>query len=165
VDQQLQKTGNRVKPEGAKLMKTITLALICGLAVIGGLACSRNNMAVVAGNTPKERAEYVFAKYECNSCHTLGREGKFGFTPRGARLKEDSEGCVALLTSMSVIAHVPEDQRNPQQKIRASRFTEYGCAVCHQVKPGQMSLTQTGEELASLHLSCPEVQNLVARTQ
>jgi hypothetical protein len=66
---------------------------------------------------------------------------------------------------MSVIVHVSEEQRNPQQKVRASRFNEYGCSVCHQVKPGEMSLTQTGEELASLHLSCPEVQTLLASSK
>lgn len=149
-------------------MKTTILILLCCVALLVGVACSRKTSAggaVVAGNTPHEMAQHVFEKYDCESCHTLGREGKFGFTPRGARLKQDSEGCVSLLTSMSVIVHVPEDQRNPQQKTRASRFNEYGCAVCHQVKPGEMSLTETGQELASLHLSCSEVQNLLARSQ
>lgn len=148
-------------------MKTTILILLCCVALLVGVACSRKTSAgpLVAGNTPKEMARHVFEKYDCESCHTLGREGKFGFTPRGARLKEDSEGCVSLLTSMSVIVHVPDDQRNPQQKMRASRFNEYGCAVCHQVKPGEMSLTETGQELASLHLSCSEVQNLLAKSQ
>jgi len=147
-------------------MKTTILIVLCSIALLLGVACSRKSSAgVVAGNTPKEMAQHVFEKYDCESCHTLGREGKFGFTPRGARLKEDSEGCVSMLTSMSVIVHVPEAERNAQQKTRASHFNEYGCAVCHQVNPGEMSLTQTGQELASLHLSCSEVQNLLARSE
>lgn len=147
-------------------MKMIKVCLVCCFSVLlGFIACSSrgaSNSDVVAGNTPEEMAHHVFAKYKCDSCHTLGSEGKFGFTSRGAELKKDSEGCVTLLTSMSVIVHVSEEQRTPQQKLRAQHFNEYGCTVCHQVQPGQMSLTQTGEKLASLHLSCSEVQKLLA---
>lgn len=148
-------------------MKTIKLGLICCFGLLlGFVACSSRGASstdeVAAGKTPEEMAQHVFAKYKCDGCHTLGSGGKFGFTSMGSGLKQNSEGCVAMLTSMSVIVHVSEEQRNPEQKLRAQRFNEYGCTVCHQVQPGQMSLTQTGAKLASLHLSCPEVQKLLA---
>jgi hypothetical protein len=106
-------------------------------------------------------AQYVFTTYDCNSCHTLGNEGKFGFTARGEQLRGNSEGCVSLLTSMSVIAHVDEPNRTQEQKVKAAHFNEYGCTMCHQVKPGQLGLTETGGKLASLHMSCSEVQSIL----
>ena len=115
----------------------------------------------VAGKSPQQLAEHVFATYDCNSCHTLGQEGKFGFTSRGEQLRGNSEGCVSLLTSMSVIAHVDETNRTQEQKVKAAHFNEYGCTMCHQVKPGQLGLTETGTKLASLHMSCSEVQSLL----
>jgi cytochrome c2 len=115
----------------------------------------------VAGKSPHEVAGYVFATYDCNSCHTLGKEGKFGFTARGEQLRSNSEGCVSLLTSMSVIAHVNESDRTAEQKVKAAHFNEYGCTMCHQVTPGHLGLTETGGKLASLHMSCSEVQRLL----
>jgi cytochrome c551/c552 len=115
----------------------------------------------VAGKSPQEVASYVFATYDCNSCHTLGQEGKFGFTARGEQLHSNSEGCVSLLTSMSVITHVNESDRTSEQKVKAAHFNEYGCTMCHQVTPGHLGLTETGGKLASLHMSCSEVQRLL----
>lgn len=115
----------------------------------------------VAGKSPQEVANYVFATYDCNSCHTLGKEEKFGFTARGEQLRTNSEGCVSLLTSMSVIAHVNESDRTSEQKVKAAHFNEYGCTMCHKVTPGQLGLTETGGKLSSLHMSCSEVQRLL----
>ena len=119
----------------------------------------------VAGKSPQELANYVFATYDCNSCHTLGKEGKFGFTARGEQLHSNSEGCVSLLTSMSVIAHVNESDRTSEQKVKAAHFNEYGCTMCHQVTPGHLGLTETGGKLASLHMSCSEVQRLLTQRE
>lgn len=118
-----------------------------------------------ANKSPHEIAHFVYANYKCAGCHTLSNEGKFGYTSRGAQLKQESEGCVSLLTSMSVIAHIPESDRKPEQSLKAAHFKEYGCAVCHEVKPGYLGLTQTGEKLSSLHMSCSEVQQILNRKE
>jgi cytochrome c551/c552 len=117
----------------------------------------------VSGKSPQEAADYVFASYDCNSCHTLGGDGKFGFTARGQQIRGDSEGCVAMLTSMSVIAQVDDSNRTPEQKQKAAHFNEYGCTMCHQVTPGHLGLTETGGKLASLHMSCSEVQRILTQ--
>jgi hypothetical protein len=160
--------------------KLITVA--CFLSVVALVSCSKSveqskvsapadskpapssrtlDDRAVAGKNPHEVAQYVFTTYDCNSCHTLGNEGKFGFTARGEQLRGNSEGCVSLLTSMSVIAHVDEPNRTQEQKVKAAHFNEYGCTMCHQVKPGQLGLTETGGKLASLHMSCSEVQSIL----
>jgi len=119
----------------------------------------------VAGKSPHEVASFVFASYDCNSCHTLAGDGKFGFTSRGEQLRAGSEGCVSLLTSMSVIAHVNEADRTREQKVKAAHFDEYGCTMCHQVAPGHLGLTDTGSKLASLHMSCSEVQRILTQRE
>jgi cytochrome c551/c552 len=117
----------------------------------------------VSGKSPQEVASYVFASYDCNSCHTLAGDGKFGFTARGEQIRGNSEGCVAMLTSMSVIAQVDEANRTPEQKQKAAHFNEYGCTMCHQVTPGHLGLTETGGKLASLHMSCSEVERILTQ--
>jgi cytochrome c551/c552 len=113
------------------------------------------------GKTPQEVAQFVFDNYDCKSCHTLGKDEKFGYTARGEQIRQGSEGCVSLLTGMSVIVHAKEEDRTPEQKQKAAHFQEYGCALCHQVDPGKMSLTAAGQKLASLHLSCSQVQRIL----
>ena len=46
-----------------------------------------------------ELAKYVFDHHGCNSCHTLGANGKLGFTERGKQVGKGFEGCISLLTS------------------------------------------------------------------
>lgn len=114
-----------------------------------------------AGKTPLEVAQFVFDNYDCKSCHTLGSDEKFGYTARGEELRKNSDGCVSLLTSMSVIVHAKEEDRTPEQKVKAAHFKEYGCVMCHKVSPGELSLTDAGQKLASFHLSCSEVQQVL----
>ncbi|MGH9929895.1 MAG: hypothetical protein ACREA9_11820 [Pyrinomonadaceae bacterium] len=149
--------------------KTLVLVLVCVTVVV--ISCARKSTnsaeaslpAVLTDNTesPVEKAHYVYANYKCEGCHTLNNEGKFGYTARGEELRKTEEGCVGLLTSMGVIAHIPESSRNETQKTKAGHFTEFGCSVCHKVEPGKMSLTPTGERLTTLHMSCPEVEKLL----
>src|ERR1700694_5281950 len=47
-----------------------------------------------------ELAHYVFEHHGCNTCHTLGANGKLGFTDRGKQVGNGFEGCISLLTSM-----------------------------------------------------------------
>lgn len=115
------------------------------------------------GKEPREVAQFVFDNYDCMSCHTLGEDGKFSYTARGEQIRQGSEGCVSLLTGMSVIVHAKEADRTPEQKQKAAHFQEYGCAMCHQVDPGKLSLTDAGQKLASLHLSCSQVQRVLSQ--
>ena len=93
----------------------------------------------------------------------MGQNGKLGFTEKGKQVGQGSEGCIAMLTAMTLIAQVPEDQRSPQQRQRAARFEESGCTFCHRIVPGKMGLTEVGSRLTDLHLGCVDVEKLVAR--
>jgi len=115
--------------------------------------------------SPQEIAHFVYTNYKCDGCHTLSGEGKFGYTSRGEQLKQQSEGCVSLLTSMSVLAHITESDRKPEQRVKAAHFKDYGCTACHTVEPGHMGLTQIGQKLSSLHMSCSEVQQILNRKE
>jgi hypothetical protein len=159
--------GEKVKTE----RKTMRLAVILVCITVAAISCARkpSNPSVAtlpadltdSNKSPVEKAHYVYSNYHCDGCHTLSTEGKFGYTARGEELRKGEEGCVGLLTSMGVIAHIPDSSRSVTQKVKAEHFTEFGCSVCHKVEPGKMGLTPTGEELATLHMSCPEVEKLL----
>lgn len=129
----------------------------------GKTSVPKNNLAVLDDprSSVEDKAHAVFNQYNCNDCHSLA-ENKFGFTPKGEQLKQNSEGCVSMLTRMSVIVHVKDGERTPAQKETATHFNEYGCTTCHQVEPGKLSLTQVGSKLSGLHLSCVGVQKALA---
>src|ERR1700680_4003201 len=86
---------------------------------------------IVAKKNQRELAQYVFDNHGCSGCHTVGENGKLGFTPRGKQLTIGFEGCIRTLTAMNVIAQVPASQRSADQKVRAQRFDEFGCSLCH----------------------------------
>jgi cytochrome c2 len=109
-----------------------------------------------------EMAQYVFNTHGCRGCHTVGQGGKLGYTEKGKQTATGFEGCIRLLTDMTVIAQTAERQRSAQQQKKAARFQEFGCAFCHQISPGKLSLTQVGAKLANLHLGCVDVQKTVA---
>jgi cytochrome c551/c552 len=117
---------------------------------------------VAAGKSQQELAQYVFDTHGCKSCHTLGQNGKLGFTEKGKQIGKGFEGCIAMLTAMNVIAQVAPDQRTQQQRKTAARFEEFGCTTCHQIVPGKMGLTELGSKLAHLHLGCVEVEKQLA---
>lgn len=117
-----------------------------------------------SGKSPQELAQYVFETQGCKSCHTVGQNGKLGFTEKGKQAGQGFEGCISTLREMSVIAKVPEDRRSGTQRRRTERFTEFGCATCHKVTPEEMGLTEVGARLAHLHLGCVDVEKLLAVT-
>ena len=119
---------------------------------------------VAEGKSPRELAQYVFDTHACKECHTMGHDGKLGYTKKGEERAKGFEGCISNLKAMSIIAKVPEDQRSATQRSRAQRFEEFGCATCHKVTPAKMGLTKVGEKLAHLHLGCVEVEKLVANS-
>lgn len=117
---------------------------------------------IAAGKSPQDLARYLFDTHGCKQCHTMGHDGKLGYTQEGETRAQGFQGCIATLKAMSVIAKVPDEQRSATQRQRAERFQEFGCAACHQVSGGKMGLTEVGAKLAHLHLGCVDVEKLVA---
>ena len=147
-------------------MKHWCMVLLCG-CIMSCLAKGQSSTAtldqrIASGKSRRELARHVFDTQGCRKCHTIGHEGKLGFTKEGEERAQGFEGCISTLKAMSIIARVPEDQRSTTQRRRVQRFEEFGCATCHKVTPGKMGLTGTGAKLASLHLGCVEVEKLVA---
>jgi hypothetical protein len=117
---------------------------------------------IAAGNSPRELALFLFDTHGCKGCHTIGRDGKLGFTKKGEERAEGFEGCIATLKAMTIISKVPDAQRSATQRRRVQRFEEFGCSTCHKVSPGKVELTDLGAKLAHLHLGCMDVEKLVA---
>ena len=117
---------------------------------------------VAAHKSQQELAQYVFDTQGCKGCHTVGQNGKLGFTARGTETAKGFEGCIALLTAVSHFAPVPVDQRTPQQRKKTSRFAEFGCTSCHKITAGKMAMTGMGTKLASLHLGCVDIERMLA---
>ena len=140
--------------------------LICGgigAALAWGQSADATLDKIVAeGKSPRELAQYVFDTHGCKECHTMGHDGKLGYTKKGEERAKGFEGCISNLKAMSIIAKVPEDQRSATQRQRVQRFEEFGCATCHTLTPGKMGLTEVGAKLAHLHLGCVDVEKLVA---
>ena len=120
---------------------------------------------VAAGKSQQELAKYVFDTHGCKSCHTVGANGKLGFTDHGKEIGKGFEGCISMLTAVSAIAQVPTDKRTPSQKQKAARFAEFGCTACHTVGATKMQLTALGTKLTHLHLGCVDVEKLTASTK
>ena len=78
---------------------------------------------IADGKSPRELAQYVFDTHGCKKCHTIGRDGKLGFTELGKQRATGFEGCIHLLTAMTEIVRVPEQKRSPPaaRKSRALR--------------------------------------------
>jgi cytochrome c551/c552 len=109
-------------------------------------------------------AKYVFQQHGCKNCHTLGKAGRLGLTEQGMEVGKNYEGCVSLLTSMSLVAQLKEAERSNADKKTAARFQEFGCTTCHQiVTPGRMGLTSYGSKLKSMHMACTDVEKLLSQ--
>jgi cytochrome c551/c552 len=119
--------------------------------------------AQMARMSSDELAKYVFENHGCKNCHTMGADGKLGFTERGKQVGKGFEGCISLLTSMNVIAQVKESDRSAEEKHRAARFQEFGCTTCHQITPGKLGLTAYGTKLKSFHMACTDVEKIMAQ--
>jgi hypothetical protein len=117
---------------------------------------------IAAGKSQRELAQYLFDTHGCKDCHTIGQEGKLGFTKKGEQKALEFEGCISTLKAMSVIAKVPANLRSDTQRRRAERFEEFGCGACHKLTPGKMGLTEAGAKVANLHLGCADVEKLLA---
>jgi len=131
-------------------------------SAVGQSSTATLDQMIAAGKSQRELAQHLFESQGCRKCHTIGQEGKLGFTKEGRERAQGFEGCISTLKAMTIIAKVPEDKRSPTQLRRVQRFQEFGCSTCHKVSPGKMGLTETGAKLAGLHLGCVEVEKLVA---
>lgn len=143
----------------------------CSIMLCGGILCAvawaqsstpELDRMVAAGKSQRELAQYLFDTHGCKNCHTLGHDGKLGFTQKGQERAQGFVGCISTLKAMSIIAKVPEDKRSATQRLRAQRFEEFGCTACHQVAQGKVGLTEVGAKLAHLHLGCVDVEKLLA---
>jgi cytochrome c2 len=119
--------------------------------------------AQMARMNSDQLAHYVFDHHGCNTCHTMGANGKLGFTERGKTVGKGFEGCISLLTSMNVIAQVKETNRTEDEKHKAARFKEFGCTTCHQITPGKLGLTAYGTKLKSFHVACTDVEKILSQ--
>jgi cytochrome c551/c552 len=117
---------------------------------------------VAAHKSQQEMAQYVFSTHGCQNCHTAGSDGRLGFTDRGKQAGGNFEGCIRMLTDMTVIAQLSETRRSEAQKKKAARFEEFGCPFCHQIAPGKLQLTEVGTKLTHLHLGCVDVEKQLA---
>ena len=140
---------------------TIFLGIVAAVAQQAQTGAELDRM-IKSGASPKELAKYVFDTHGCQSCHTIGHDGKLGFTAKGVERRKGSEGCIRMLTAMTVIVQVPEGERTDQQRQKAHRFEEFGCTQCHQLTPGKLSLSEVGAKLAHLHLGCVDVEKLTS---
>lgn len=144
-------------------LRTISL-LIGTLLSVDSLAQESSSLdkMIAAGKNQRELAKYVFDTHGCASCHTLGQNGKLGFTERGKERAKGFEGCISMLTAMNLIAQVPDANRTPDQRHKAARFQEFGCTTCHRITPGKMGLSELGTKLSHLHLGCVDVEKLTS---
>jgi len=123
---------------------------------------SKLDQMIAKGASPQELARYVFDTHGCRNCHTIGHDGKLGYTAKGKERAQGFEGCVKMLTAMTVIVQMPEGKRSPQQRQKAARFDEFGCTACHKLAPGKLGLTEVGAKLVHLHLGCVDVEKLTS---
>jgi cytochrome c551/c552 len=155
--------GGRISPAWAFAAFVLVLVVIIsgsilvrsGTAAAASATLSEDQMADMSSSS---LAKYVFNNQGCSSCHTVSSDGKLGFTDRGKQLGKGFEGCTALLTAMNVIAQVPQASRTSQERAKAARFQEFGCASCHRIVPGTMGLTKYAPKLKSLHQICTEIE-------
>jgi len=144
------------------LSHTTALAQGSPGASASSAASANLDRMIEAGESNQELARYIFDTHGCKSCHTMGHDGKLGFTEKGRERAKGFEGCINMLTAMTVIVQLPEEKRSPQQRQKAERFEEFGCTACHKLTPRKLALTEVGGKLAHLHLGCVDIEKLTS---
>src|SRR5215472_10669198 len=82
-------------------MRHFPTLLICSGAM-AVLASAQSSTAILdqmiaAGKSQRELAQYLFDTHGCKNCHTLGHDGKLGFTKKGEERAHGFEGCISSL--------------------------------------------------------------------
>ena len=117
----------------------------------------------VEGKSPREIAKWIYDNHGCGECHTLTNTGLFGLTPLGQERAEGFEGCPGMLATVwETLAIAEEEWTQSQRKVRGD-FVDFGCALCHDVGPTGVGLTEIGARAALLHMSCSEVDSTLNR--
>jgi hypothetical protein len=153
--------GGAVLLAGMVFLLSHTAALAQPSASAQQTAATMDRM-IAARKSRQELANYLFDTHGCKSCHTIGHDGKLGYTEKGKQRAEGFEGCINMLTAMTVIVQRPEEKRSAQQRQKAARFEEFGCTECHKLAPGKMSLTEVGAKLQHFHLGCVDIEKLTS---
>jgi hypothetical protein len=83
----------------------LMMIMLCG--GIGAAAWAQSSDAALdkmisAGKSPRELAQYLFDTHGCKNCHTVGHDGKLGFTKKGEERAQGFEGCISTLKAMSI---------------------------------------------------------------
>lgn len=111
------------------------------------------------GKSPREIAKWIYDNHGCVSCHTLASTGLFGLTPQGQARAEDFEGCPEMLrTVWNTLVLAEKEWTQRQRRVRRD-FVDFGCALCHEVGPTGVGLTEIGAKAALLHMSCSQVDS------
>jgi cytochrome c551/c552 len=111
------------------------------------------------GKSPREIAKWIYDNHGCVSCHTLTSTGLFGLTPQGQARAEDFEGCPGMLKTVWGTLVLAEKEWTQRQRRVRREFVDFGCALCHEVGPTGVGLTEIGAKAALLHMSCSEVDS------
>src|SRR5262244_491995 len=84
--------------QGCRARAMATLLCICLSAGLVSCTSPRSSQPPkplaeldTSGKSPQELAGYVFERYGCKGCHTLGRAGKLGLTERGKEIGKNFE--------------------------------------------------------------------------
>ena len=111
------------------------------------------------GKSPREIAKWIYDNHGCVNCHTLTNTGLFGLTPQGQARAENFEGCPEMLKTVWGTLVLAEKEWTQRQRRVRGDFIEFGCALCHEVGPTGVGLTEIGAKAALLHMSCSEVDS------
>ena len=109
--------------------------------------------------SPREIAKWIYDNHGCVVCHTLTNTGLFGLTPQGQARAEDFEGCPGMLRTVWETLVIAEEEWSQRQRRVRHDFADFGCALCHEVGPTGVGLTEIGAKAALLHMSCSEVDS------
>ncbi len=109
--------------------------------------------------SPREIAKWIYDNHGCVVCHTLTNTGLFGLTPQGQARAEDFEGCPGMLRTVWETLVIAEEEWSQRQRRVRRDFADFGCALCHEVGPTGVGLTEIGAKAALLHMSCSEVDS------
>ncbi len=116
--------------------------------------------AEVSRMSSRQLAAYVFENHGCKTCHTPGKQGKFGLTDHGKEVSMSSLGCISLLTAMSTTSQEKTGNSTSAQNYKAASFAQFGCVRCHETTGG---LTKYGALLKSRHMTCPDVERIMSQ--
>jgi hypothetical protein len=61
------------------------------------------------------------------------------------------------------IAQIKPANRTDDEKHKVARFEQFGCTTCHQIVPGKLGLTSSGQKLKAMRMACTDVERIIAK--